>query len=54
MACGRHRHAPGRADLDFTLRAGDDRVMTKVMISTLRFADRGIIRVTAQGIVRPG
>jgi hypothetical protein len=47
-------YAPGRADLGFTLGAGDDRVMTKVMISTLRFADRGTIRVSAQGIVRPG
>jgi hypothetical protein len=47
-------YAPGRADLGFTLGAGDDRVMTRVMISTLRFADRGTIRVTAQGIVRPG
>lgn len=46
--------APGRADLGFTLGTGDDRVMTKVMISTLRFADRGTIRVSAQGIVRPG
>jgi hypothetical protein len=47
-------YAPGRADLGFTLGTGDDRVMTRVMISTLRFADRGTIRVSAQGIVRPG
>lgn len=47
-------YAPGRADLGFTLGAGDDRVMTRVMIATLRFADRGTVRVTAQGIVRPG
>lgn len=45
-------YAPGRADLGFSLGAGQDRVLTKVMISTLRFADRGIIRVSAQGIVR--
>jgi hypothetical protein len=47
-------YAPGRADLGFTLGSGDDRVMTKVMISTLRFADRDTIRVSAQGIVRAG
>jgi hypothetical protein len=28
--------------------------MVKVMMSTLRFADRGTIRVSAQGIVRHG
>jgi hypothetical protein len=47
-------YAPGRADLGFTLGTGDDRVMTRVIISTLRFADRGTIRVSAQGIVRLG
>jgi hypothetical protein len=47
-------YAPGRADLGFTLGAGDERVMAKVVISTLRFADRGTIRVSAQGIVRRG
>jgi hypothetical protein len=45
-------YAPGRADLDFTLGSGKDSVLTKVTISTLRFADRGTIRVSAQGIVR--
>lgn len=44
--------APGRADLGFTLGAGDDRVLVKVAIGTLRFADQGTIRVSAQGIVR--
>jgi hypothetical protein len=47
-------YTPRRADLGFTMGTGDDRVMTKVMISTLRFADRGTIRVSAQGIVRSG
>lgn len=47
-------YAPGRADLGFTLGGGEDCVMTKVTISTLRFADRGTIRVSAQGIVRHG
>jgi hypothetical protein len=45
-------YAPGRADLGFTLGSGQDCVMTKVTIGTLRFADRGTIRVSAQAIVR--
>jgi hypothetical protein len=48
------RLVPGRADLGFTLGEGADRVMTKVTIGTLRFADRGTIRVSAQAIVRRG
>lgn len=51
---GAAAYAPGRADLGFTLGRGEDRVMTRVTISTLRFADRGTIRVSAQGIVRDG
>jgi hypothetical protein len=45
-------YAPGRADLAFTLGAGEDQVLTKVTIATLRFAQRGTIRVSAQAIVR--
>jgi len=45
-------YAPRRADLGFTLGAHQDRVMTKVTIGTLRFADRGTVRVSAQAIVR--
>lgn len=48
------RYAPGRADLRFTVGSEDARVMTRVTIATLRFADRGTIRVTAQGIVSRG
>jgi hypothetical protein len=47
-------YAPGRADLAFTLGAEEDQVMTKVTIGTLRFSDRGIVRVSAQAIVRQG
>jgi hypothetical protein len=47
-------YAPGRADLAFTLGAAEDLVMTKVTIATLRFAERGTIRVSAQAIVRHG
>ena len=45
-------YAPGRADLGFTLGGGDDLLMTKVTIATLQFADRGIVKVSALGIVR--
>jgi hypothetical protein len=45
-------YAPGRADLGFTLGAGDDLLMTKVTIATLQFAARGIVKVSALGIVR--
>jgi hypothetical protein len=47
-------YAPGRADLGFTLGSGEDRILTKATIATLRFADRGTIRVSAQAIVRRG
>lgn len=46
------RYAPGRADLRFAVGAEDARVFTEVTIATLRFAERGVIRVSAQGIVR--
>jgi hypothetical protein len=45
------RYAPGRADLRFAVGAEGDRVLTEVTIATLRFAERGVIRVSAQGIV---
>jgi hypothetical protein len=48
------RYAPGRADLAFTVGAEGARAVTTVTIATLRFADRGTIRVSAQGIIRPG
>ena len=46
------RYAPGRADLRFAVGPEDARVVTEVTIATLRFGDRGLIRVSAQGIVR--
>jgi len=46
------QYAPGRADLGFTLGTGDDLLMAKVTIATLRFAERGIVKVSALGIVR--
>jgi len=48
------RYAPGRADLRFAVGRRDARVLTEVTIATLRFPDRGVIRATAQAIVRHG
>ena len=48
------RYAPGRADLRFAVGPEDARIVTEVTIATLRFPERGLIRVSAQGIVRPG
>lgn len=48
------RYAPGRADLRFAVGPPEGRVETEVTIATLRFAERGLIRVSAQGIVRRG
>ncbi len=47
------RYAPGRADLRFAVGPEDARIVTEVTIATLRFPERGLIRVSAQGIVRP-
>jgi hypothetical protein len=47
------RYAPGRADLRFAVGPENDRIVTQVTIATLRFPDRGLIRVSAQGVVRP-
>ena len=46
-------YEPGRAGLEFTLGRGGDRVGVKVTSATLRFPERGTVRVTAQAIVRP-
>ena len=47
------RYAPGRADLRFAVGPQDARIVTEVTIATLRFPERGLIRVSGQGIVRP-
>ncbi|HEV2975620.1 MAG TPA: hypothetical protein VGX69_11625, partial [Solirubrobacteraceae bacterium] len=47
-------YGPGHASLAFTLGSGEDKVAASVTIATLRFADRGTVRVTAQAIVRQG
>lgn len=43
---------PGRVEFEFALGSGSDRVEVKGLIATLRFHERGTIRVTAQAIVR--
>ncbi len=45
-------YEPSHSDVEFVLGAGQDRVTVSVEIATLRFAERGTIRVSAQGIVR--
>jgi hypothetical protein len=47
-------YEPGRTQLRFSLGAGADRVSVSATVATLRFADRGRVRVTAQAIVRQG
>ncbi|HEY2162063.1 MAG TPA: hypothetical protein VGH24_12210 [Solirubrobacteraceae bacterium] len=46
------RYHPGRVEFEFALGSGSDRVEVTGMIATLRFHDRGTIRVTGQAIVR--
>lgn len=45
-------YEPARSELAFVLGSGDDRVEVDVTIATLRFAERGTVRVTAQAILR--
>jgi hypothetical protein len=45
-------YEPGQAKVEFTIGAGRDSVEVQATIATLRFADRGTLRVSAQAIVR--
>jgi hypothetical protein len=45
-------YEPGVASLSFALGSGTDRVAVTATIATLRFAQRGTIRVTVQAVVR--
>jgi hypothetical protein len=45
-------YEPGRSGLEFVLGSGGDRVTVSAVIATLRFAERGTVRVTTQAIVR--
>jgi hypothetical protein len=48
------RYQPSQARVGFSLGEGDDRVDVEAIIGTLRLADRGTIKVSAQAIVRGG
>jgi hypothetical protein len=45
-------YEPSHSGLRFTLGVGADRVEVEIQLATLRFAERGTIRVTAQAIMR--
>ena len=45
-------YEPTRTELHFKLGTGGDTVSVDVLLATLRFPERGIMRVTAQAIVR--
>lgn len=45
-------YEPSRTELGFSLGTGSDRVSVEATIATLKFAERGMIRVTAQALVR--
>lgn len=43
---------PGRAHMGFVIGSGDDRLMVKVTLATLRFEQRGTFRISAQAVLR--
>jgi hypothetical protein len=45
-------YEPTKTTLEFALGAGADRVAVSTVLGTLRFAERGTVRITAQAIVR--
>ena len=45
-------YEPARAAVEFTLGSGRDEVDVNVTVGTLRFADRGTIKVSAQAILK--
>jgi hypothetical protein len=45
-------YQPGRAELGFTIGSGVDAVWVKATIATLRFFERGTMRVSGQAIIR--
>ena len=44
---------PGRADLVLALGGGTDGLSARVTVGTLRLADHGTVRISAQAILRP-
>lgn len=45
-------YAPTASAIGFTIGSGRDLVAVEVLLGTLRFAERGCFRVTAQAIIR--
>jgi hypothetical protein len=45
-------YEPASVSVDFALGSPGDRVEVKVLIATLRFGERGTVRVTAQAVIR--
>jgi hypothetical protein len=45
-------YAPGQAKVEFALGEGEDRVEVEALIGTLKPPGRGVLRVSAQAIVR--
>ena len=46
------QYEPGRIEVEFALGEADDRVAVEGVIATLRFRERGTVRVTAQAVIR--
>jgi hypothetical protein len=47
-------YEPARAAVEFTLGSAGDQVDVSVTVGTLRFAERGTIKVSAQAILKSG
>jgi hypothetical protein len=45
-------YAPTGSAMGFTIGSGSDLVTVEILLGTLRFAERGCYRVTAQAIIR--
>lgn len=45
-------YEPAKFDSEFALGTGKDRVEVRIVIGTLRFADGGTARVSAQAVIR--
>jgi hypothetical protein len=45
-------YEPVQSRLEFALGSGNDRVAVKVLIATMRFRERGTVRVTTQAVIR--
>lgn len=48
---GAAEYEPAQTSVEFALGAGGDRVVVKVLIGILHFAERGTVRVTGQAVI---